>query len=197
MATATLPPSSTSCPTASSRASSPATRTAEGPMSTPRRDCPKSSGTPMMRICLGVSMFCSGLVAGLVAIEEYCFYRRLRIQPVQHARKRYGLAHVLEAAYPRHRALDAHAEAGVRHTAELPQVKVPLEGLFRQSMLVNALEQQLVGRHALRAANNFAVALGREHVHAQREVGPLGIGLHVERLYRRRITMHHNRPFEL
>ena len=32
------------------RASNPATRTADGPISTPRRDCPRSSGTPMTRI---------------------------------------------------------------------------------------------------------------------------------------------------
>jgi hypothetical protein len=34
-------------------ASSPATRTAEGPMSTPRRDCPRSRGTPITRIWRG------------------------------------------------------------------------------------------------------------------------------------------------
>src|SRR5260370_42634997 len=56
MATAMFPASSTTCPSASNLASSPATRTADGPMSTPRRDCPRSSGTPMTRIFLGVML---------------------------------------------------------------------------------------------------------------------------------------------
>ena len=50
IATGTFPASSTTSPSASSFASSPATRTADGPISTPRRDCPKSSGTPITRI---------------------------------------------------------------------------------------------------------------------------------------------------
>src|SRR5438270_406801 len=56
MATETLPPSSTTWPSASSRASRPATRTADGPMSTPRRDCPRSSGTPITRIFFGTML---------------------------------------------------------------------------------------------------------------------------------------------
>src|SRR5271165_1413095 len=62
MATATLPPSSTMCPSASRRASRPATRTAEGPISTPRRDWPRSRGTPMTRIFLGVMLEKDGAV---------------------------------------------------------------------------------------------------------------------------------------
>jgi hypothetical protein len=37
-------------------ASSPATRTAEGPMSTPRRDWPRSRGTPITRMWRGVML---------------------------------------------------------------------------------------------------------------------------------------------
>src|SRR5436309_2411301 len=68
MATETLPPSSTTWPRASSLASRPATRTAEGPMSTPRRDWPRSRGTPSTRIFLLVML---GLktVFGEVAIR--------------------------------------------------------------------------------------------------------------------------------
>ena len=32
------------------------TRTADGPMSTPRRDCPRSRGTPITRIFLGTTL---------------------------------------------------------------------------------------------------------------------------------------------
>ena len=56
IATLMLPLSRTSCPSASSRASSPATRTADGPMSTPRRDAPRSSGTPITLILRGGSV---------------------------------------------------------------------------------------------------------------------------------------------
>src|ERR1039457_3349488 len=135
-------------------------------MSTPRRDCPRSSGTPMIRIFLGTSTCCSGLVAGLVAIfvilTSYCcchperrrpalgrrsrstplaarictvFTTPLRIQPVQRARERNRLAHVIEPADPRHRTLDAHAKPRVRNPTELAQIKVPLESLFRQFVL--------------------------------------------------------------
>src|SRR5271165_4653320 len=98
-------------------------------MSTPRRDCPRSSGTPMIQICLGVSMCSSGLVAGLVAIvNPIC--GESGIQPIQHTRERNCLAHVVESANPRHGALDTHAEARVRHSAELAQVKVPLESFL-------------------------------------------------------------------
>src|SRR4029453_6576698 len=41
------PQSSTSSPSASTRASAPAARSADGPMSTPRRPAPRSSGTPI------------------------------------------------------------------------------------------------------------------------------------------------------
>ena len=34
----------------------------------------------------------------------------------------------------------------------------------------NALQQQVVGRHALRSADDFAIAFGRQHIHAQRHL---------------------------
>src|ERR1035437_9049555 len=161
-------------------------------------------------MCLA-STFCRGFVIGLVAIEilyRYCnptlqYHNvvydnpQLRIQPVQRTREGNGLAHVLQSAYPGHGALDAHAESGVRNPAELAQVEIPLEGLFRQFVLMNALQQQIVGPNALRAADDFPVTLGREHIHAEGELRPLRIGLHVERLDGRRIAMHHYRPVEL
>src|ERR1035438_2742268 len=69
MATGTLPPSSTSCPNASRRASNPATLTAEGPISTPRRDWPRSSGTPITRIFLGAMLVVLMLV--IIELVEY------------------------------------------------------------------------------------------------------------------------------
>src|SRR5437879_1915202 len=68
MATAMLPASSTMWPMASRRASSPATRTAEGPMSTPRRDWPKSSGTPITRISLG-TMLEEAAMGGVIVLS--------------------------------------------------------------------------------------------------------------------------------
>ena len=50
---------------------------------------------------------------------------------------------------------------------------------------------------ALAAADDLAVAVGREHVHAQREPRIRRIGLHVERLGGERIAMHHDRTIEL
>src|SRR5208283_3990336 len=107
----------------------------------------------MMRICL-VSMCSSGFVIGLVAIgfpESYFVVRRcgtaaLGIQSVQRPREGNGLSNVLQAADPGHCALNAHAESRVRHTAVLAQVEIPLERLFRQAMLVNALKQKLIRR---------------------------------------------------
>ena len=56
------------------------------------------------------------------------------------------------------------------------QVEVPLERLLRQLVLLDALQQQVEVVHALAAADDLAVALGRQHVDAQRELGSLGSG---------------------
>src|SRR5690242_21673450 len=84
------------------------------------------------------------------------------VHAVEHARERNRLPHVLQAADPRHRALNAHTEPAVRHAAVLAQVEIPFESFLRQSVLVNALPQQFVGTNALRAANNLAVTFGRQ-----------------------------------
>src|SRR5580698_4316764 len=78
MATATFPPSSTTWPSASKRASRPATRTADGPMSTPRRDCPRSSGTPMTRIFLPVIFEEDAVVVVIVSKATHRRERRDR-----------------------------------------------------------------------------------------------------------------------
>src|SRR5215510_5960948 len=76
IATAMLPPSSTTWPIASRRASSPATRTAEGPMSTPRRAWPKSSGTPKILILLGTMLSAAagfGAISALGRVSTFVF----------------------------------------------------------------------------------------------------------------------------
>src|SRR5690348_11657624 len=68
---------------------------------------------------------------------------RLRIKPVQEARERNRLAHMLESADPCHGALDADAEAAVRDRSISPQVQIPRILIFRQPVLLEpALEQR-------------------------------------------------------
>src|SRR5579864_9750721 len=81
--------------------------------------------------------------------------QRSRIDPVKCSREGNCFPDVLEAAYPGHGTLDAHAEAGVGDAAELAQVEIPLERFFGQAVLVDSLEQQLIRTHALRAADDL------------------------------------------
>src|SRR6185436_6884409 len=99
--------------------------------------------------------------------------RPSRIQPIQHPRIRNRLAHVFELADPRHDALDAHAEAAMRHGAVAPQIQVPLERFLRQVVLLDALQQQVEIGEPFAAADDLAVPLRREDVDAEREIGPL------------------------
>ena len=71
-------------------------------------------------------------------------HRHSGIDTMQRSRKWDGLAHVIEAADPGHRALNAHAEARMRHAAVAAQVEVPLEGFLGQVVLLDAAVQQLV-----------------------------------------------------
>jgi hypothetical protein len=50
---------------------------------------------------------------------------------MQRSREGNRLTHVIKAADPGYGAFDAHAESGVRHTAELAQIEIPLESVFR------------------------------------------------------------------
>src|SRR5262245_60674426 len=59
--------------------------------------------------------------------------RRLRVNAVQHARVRNGLAEMRHAADPGHYALDAHAEPRVREGSVFAHVEVPLELVERQA----------------------------------------------------------------
>ena len=49
----------------------------------------------------------------------------------------------------------------------------------------------------LAAADDFAVAFGREHVEGKGQIGTLGVGLHVERFDGSWVAVDHNRPVEL
>src|SRR5580704_15232271 len=118
----------------------------------------------------------------------------LRIQSMQHARKRNSLTHVLQAADPRHGSFNAHAEAGVRNAAVLAEIKIPLERFLGQIVFMNALKQQVVRGHALRSADDLAITFRSKNINAKREFGALGIGLHIERLHASRIAMHHDGP---
>ena len=59
---------------------------------------------------------------------------------------------------------------------------------FGKLMFFDALQQQIEIVDALAAADDFAVAFGREHIHAQRDFRAVGIGRHVERFDRGRET---------
>src|SRR5678815_18914 len=131
-------------------------------MSTPRRSAPRSMGTPMMEI---FDMLSS------------------RFESIQHSRKGNGFANVLQAANPGHCPLNAHAEAGVGHGAVFPQIEIPLERFARKLMLVESLHEQVIARHALATADDLAVALGCENVHAKRDIRPLWVRFHVCLLY--------------
>jgi len=73
---------------------------------------------------------------------------------------------MLEATDPADNALDAHPEAAVRDASESAQIEIPLEGVLREVVLPDALQQQVVLVETLAAADNLAVAFRREHVDA-------------------------------
>jgi hypothetical protein len=81
--------------------------------------------------------------------------------------------------------------------AEAAKIEVPLEGLFGQVVLFNALEQEVVVVDALAAADDFAVAFRGEHVDAEGEFRAFGIGLEIERLHLGRILSDEDLVVEL
>src|SRR6266536_6141809 len=97
----------------------------------------------------------------------------LRVQTIEHAREGDGFPQVFQTADPGYGPFDTHAEAGVRDAAVFAQVKIPLESFLGEVVLVDALEEQVVGGHALRASDDFSVAFRREDVDAEREFGTL------------------------
>ena len=69
---------------------------------------------------------------------------------------------MLKAANPRDASLDAHAEPTMRHAAVTAQVEVPLERFLRKVVVADALLEKREVVLALAAADDLAVAFGRE-----------------------------------
>src|SRR5947208_5937056 len=116
-------------------------------------------------------------------------YPALRIHAVNHSREGDDLANVFGAANPGDGTLEAQSEAGMRNATVAPQVEIPLESLFGQFVLLEALEEQVVIVDALAAADDFAIALGGNHVKGESELGALGVRLHVKGFNRSGIVM--------
>ena len=72
-----------------------------------------------------------------------------------------------------------------------------LKAASGRSCSLYALQQQVVIANALRAADDLAITLRRQHVNAERQIRALRIGLHVKRLHLRRIAMDHDRLLKL
>src|SRR5216683_1016564 len=121
------------------------------------------------------------------------FAAYLRLQPVQHPRKRNRLAHMLDPAHPRRAALNSHTEACVRHAAIAPQIQVPFEGFPGQAVRGDLLLEEFDRSRALATADHFAIALRREHIYPQRNFIAFRIALHIESFDGRRIMMNHHR----
>src|SRR6202007_654613 len=126
--------------------------------------------------------------------EKVPSYPALRIHTVNHARKGDNLANVLGAANPGNRAFQTKPKARMRHAAVTAQVQIPLESFFGKMGGAEPLHQQAVIMNALAATDDFAVALGGEHVEGECKLGALRIGLHVEGLKRCGIAMDNHGP---
>src|SRR2546430_14083143 len=74
------------------------------------------------------------------------------------------LAHVGEAAQPGDAALDAHAEAGVRHGAVAAEIEGPAEGAERELVPPELPLEHRGGGPPPAAAADLPPALGPEHV---------------------------------
>src|SRR5689334_13209065 len=96
------------------------------------------------------------------------FRRRSRGEAIEHAGEWDRLAHMAEPADPGDAPLDPEAEAGVRKGAVTAQIEVPLERLLGELVLLDGVLQRREVILALAAADDLAVALGREDVHAER-----------------------------
>src|SRR5215472_19370875 len=84
----------------------------------------------------------------------------------------------------------------MRHATVAAQVEIPLEGFFRKVVCTEPLDEQVVIVDALAAADDFAVALGCEHVEGKGKYRALRVGLHVESFERGGIAMHDHRAVE-
>src|ERR1700722_586692 len=115
-------------------------------MSPPRRLWPRSMGTPMIRILSGIE------------VKPFQPLPReggeLRINAVQHTWEGDYFADVLGSANPRHGALQAHSKPRVGHAAVPAQVQIPLKQVRGEILRLQAVDQFLVVRQTLAAAND-------------------------------------------
>src|ERR1700675_842288 len=166
-----------------------ATRTADGPMSTPLRPAPRSSGTPMIAMCeWRMTSRSTGILACKFSVSWPC--------PVKHPGERDRLPDVFQSAHPGDEALDTHSEPSVWHRAVLAEIDIPVERLARKLVLFQTLQQQIEIVDTLAAADDLAVSFGRNHVHTQRQLGTIGIGLEIESLHLRGVAVYHQRAVE-
>src|ERR1041385_4950656 len=100
---------------------------------------------------------------------------------------------MLQAAHPGDEPFHAHPEAAVGHAAELSQIDIPAEGLTRQTVLVDALQQQIQIVNALPATDHFAVTFGRDEINAEHNFGTVFSGLEIKRLNICGVAVHHHR----
>src|SRR5450759_4698927 len=112
------------------------------------------------------------------------------IDPLHRPRIRNGLSQMMDPADPGHEPFEAHPETGVREGAVTANVEIPLVGLFRELVLLQALFEELQIVDALRAADDLAVAFRREHVETEHDLGIFRVRLHVEGLDGRREPAH-------
>src|SRR6266699_7022909 len=137
-------------------------------MSTPRRLWPRSIGTPMMRIFRAIYETRAGS-------PEDGRERVLRVYAINHPGEGNHFTNVLSSANPRHRAFQAQSEAGVRNAAVTAKVQIPVERLFREITFAQPFHEQIVVGNAFAAADDFAVAFGREHVKSESQFGPQSV----------------------
>src|SRR5712692_7738634 len=170
---------------------------AASPYSTTMRFMPISLKPPrgMMRRGVLIAVRASRFAVRKIG-ETRIADRGSRVNPIQHPRIRNRLAQMRQARDPGDDALHTHAEAGMRERSVLANVEIPLKRLDGQVLLAQALQQQVVVVNSLRAADDLAVSLGRNHVQRQSNCRILRIRLHVERLDGRWISADHHRPVE-
>ena len=68
----------------------------------------------------------------------------LGLQPVHHPGKQRSFPDVLQPADPRYGALEPEPESGVRERPVLPQLQVPVLGVERQPLVLDARDQLVV-----------------------------------------------------
>src|SRR5512142_3278694 len=86
-----------------------------------------------------------------------------------------------DAEDPAQHALDAHAEARVRHGPEAPEVQVPAEVLEPEPVGLDPTLEESVVRGPLPARDDLAEAPVHEAVAREGQLRPQGIRLDVER----------------